>query len=164
MKSPEEARASADPALYHDPVRAQDAGAAGHQRHPTLHPVIYGISVAGLAWIVLVAALAYGQGGVMGLVMVVVAGTLGAFVALPAAASGLIRVRNSLDPNRPGPDEGAVRPNLRAWLRREMPVWGGGLKGGAAAWQVALLPILLALGFTVMALIAVWARSGLPGA
>lgn len=159
----EETLTGRDPARHAAPLGgAEDPMPAG-SRQPTLHPVVYGISVVGLAWIVLVSALTYAQGGTMGLNMVVVVGLLVLFVGLPLAAAGLIKARNTLDPNRPGPDEGHTRPSFAAWRKAEMPVWGGGLRGSAAAFQVALLPVLLAIGFTVMAVIAAWARSGVMG-
>jgi len=106
---------------------------------------VYRIALLLVAWYLLVEAVVYGGGTyepvVIGVCLLL---TLMAF-ALPGAIAAL---RRSAAP-RAGP------PRLGAWLRQRVQTASGPLEGREALIQILLIPVSVALGFTLISLVEI---------
>ena len=115
----------------------------------SVHPVAVAIPVAAFAWFVLAAWIAF-AGGEMSLVLAAVTFVSVMFFGLLAGGGALARNVTQ---------ERAHRRSFREFLDGDVHIATGRITGRVALWQIAMAPIALAVGGTIMIGCAVWVRS-----
>ncbi|WP_426439252.1 hypothetical protein [Bradyrhizobium genosp. P] len=110
-----------------------------------LHPGAVAIPVATAAWFVVVAWCAFG-GGETSLVLAVIALFFLIFFGLFVGGAAMGR---DMTPER------ARNRSFREFLDGDVDVGTGRITGREALWQLAAMPVGLAVGFTIIAMIAV---------
>lgn len=145
---------TADLAFRAPASTARESGFALRPRHadqPVLlpateiHPVAVAIPLAAAAWFFGVAWCAFG-GGETSPVLAVVTFFCLIFFGLFVGGAALGR---DMTPGR------AHHRSFQAFLDGEVEIATGRITGGETLWQMAAMPVALAIGFTVIALIAV---------
>ncbi len=111
----------------------------------SVHPVAVAIPVMAAAWFLVVAWAAFG-GGETSLVLAVI--TVFALMFFGLFVGGGAMARN-VTPDR------AHGRTFQAFLDGDVDVGTGRITGREALYQIATMPVALAVGFTVIALIAV---------
>jgi hypothetical protein len=114
-----------------------------------VHPVAIAIPVAAFAWFVLVAWIAF-AGGEMSLVLAAVTFVSVMFFGLLVGGGALAR---NVTPER------AHQRSFREFLDGDVDIATGPITGRVVLWQIAMAPIALAVGGTIMIGCAVWVRS-----
>ena len=110
-----------------------------------IHPVAVAIPVAAAIWFVVKAWLAFGGGEtniVLGVIAVFCLLYLGLFVGGAAKARGAY-------------PEQAPRRSFLEFLHGEVDIYTGYIKGSDAFWQIVTMPLAFAIGFTIIAIIAI---------
>jgi hypothetical protein len=136
-----------------------DTNFRGAEAHPandavplpatSVHPVAVAIPVAAFAWFVLAAWIAF-AGGEMSLVLAAVTFVSVMFFGLLAGGGALARNVTQ---------ERAHQRSFREFLDGDVDIATGRITGRVALWQIAMAPIALAVGGTIMIGCAVWVRS-----
>jgi hypothetical protein len=116
------------------PVQLPDTG---------IHPVAIAIPVAATAWFVAVAWLAFG-GGEMNVILGVIA--VFALLYLGLFVGGGAKAYDALDR--------APRRSFQEFFGGEVEIATGRIAGREAFWQIVTMPLAFAIGFTVIAIIA----------
>jgi hypothetical protein len=111
----------------------------------SIHPVAVAIPVAAAGWFLVVAWAAFG-GGETSLVLAVI--TVLALMFFGLFVGGGAMARN-VTPER------AHGRSFQAFLDGDVDIGTGRITGREALYQIAAMPVALAVGFTVIALIAV---------
>jgi hypothetical protein len=122
--------------ITQQPTRLPEAG---------IHPVAIAIPVAATAWFVLVAWLAFGGGEmnvILGAIAVFALLYLGLFIGGGANAYDALPER-------------APRRSFREFFRGEVEIATGRIAGREAFWQIVTMPLAFAIGFAVIAIIAI---------
>ncbi len=102
-----------------------------------LHPRVYAIVIALVAWFVLAVWL-FAGGGVTDYLLFIVSGFIFTAVALPLILAAVRR------------DDGdATAPSYRDWAAADFRIWDGRLSGRQAAVQVLLPIAAAAVGMTI---------------
>lgn len=114
-----------------------------------VHPVAVAIPVAAFAWFVLAAWICF-AGGEMSLVLAVVTFLSGMFFGLLVGGGALAR---SMTP------EGGRQRSFREFLDGDVDIATGRITGRVALFQMAVLPVVLAVGGTIVIGCDVWVRS-----
>jgi hypothetical protein len=130
-------------------VKARPASEAMPLPATSVHPVGVAIPVAAFAWFVLAAWIAF-AGGEMSLVLAAVTFVSVMFFGLLVGGGALAR---NVTP------EQAHQRSFREFLDGDVDIATGRITGRVALWQIAMMPIALAVGGTIMIGCAVWARS-----
>lgn len=112
---------------------------------PTIHPIALCIPVAATAWFVVVAWCAFG-GGETSLVLAVI--TLFFLIFLGLFVGGAAMGRD-VTPER------ARNRTFQEFLAGDVDIGSGRITGREALWQIAVMPVGLVCGFTIIAMIAV---------
>jgi len=124
-----------------------------HERPVTdeLHPRIY-LAIVGLTvWMVLSIWALFSGSGYVGLIFAVV--TLFFLIALGLPALIWLTWRRNTEAAEQGPSAEA----LHVWMMREFSTWTGELSGRAAAMQILLPIVAVALGMTIFGLVFAFA-------
>jgi hypothetical protein len=130
-------------------VEARPANAAAPLPATSVHHVAVAIPVAAFAWFVLAAWIAF-AGGEMSLVLAAVTFVSVMFFGLLVGGGAVAR---NVTPER------AHQRSFREFLDGDVDIATGRITGRVALWQIAMMPIALAVGGTIMIGCAVWARS-----
>jgi hypothetical protein len=130
-------------------VKARPASEAAPLPATCVHPVAIAIPVAAFAWFVLAAWIAF-AGGEMSLVLAAVTFVSVMFFVLLVGGGALAR---NMTPER------AHQRSFREFLDGDVDIATGRITGRVVLWQIAMAPIALAVGGTIMIGCAVWARS-----
>jgi hypothetical protein len=115
----------------------------------SVHPIAVAIPVAAFAWFVLAAWIAF-AGGEMSLVLAAVTFVSVMFFGLLVGGGALAR---NVTPER------AHQRSFREFLDGDVDIATGPITGRVVLWQIAMAPIALAVGGTIMIGCAVWVRS-----
>lgn len=118
------------------PARLPDTG---------IHPVVVAIPIASAAWFVAMAWFAFG-GGEMNVILGVIA--VFCLLYLGLFVGGGAKAYNAA-PGR------AYRPEFREFFCGEVEIATGRIAGREAFWQIITMPLAFAIGFTVIAMIAI---------
>lgn len=118
------------------PARQPDTG---------IHPVVVGIPIALAAWFVAVAWFAFG-GGEMSVILGVIA--VFCLLYLGLFVGGGAKAYNAAP-------EQAYRCGFREFFRVEVDIATGRIAGREAFWKIITMPLAFAIGFTVIAMIAI---------
>jgi hypothetical protein len=114
-----------------------------------LHPRVYGILIALVAWFAL-AVWNFAGSGVTDYLLFIVSGFVFVAVMLPFILS---RVGHNDPAHDPKQQEHEAEPSLQEWAASDYETWTGPLSGAEAATQI-LLPIAAgAVGMTVIGII-----------
>jgi hypothetical protein len=126
---------------------AQTPAVAEPMLPPTvrIHPIAFAIAVATAAWFVVAAWCAF-AGGEASLILAVITFFCLIFFGLFAGGAAMARDMTA------GP---ALHGSFREFLDGDVDIATGRVPGGDALWQIAAMPIGLAVGFTAIATIAV---------
>jgi hypothetical protein len=114
------------------------------QADTSVHPIAVAIPLAAAAWFVVVAWAAFGGGEtslVLGVITFLVLMFFGLFVGCGAKERDMT------------PDRKHGR-SFQEFLNGDVDIATGRIGGREALWQIATMPIALAIGFTVIAVIA----------
>lgn len=111
--------------------------------------LVYKIALLAIAWLFLVAAIAYGGGNYGPMVIGVGLVFACVFVAVPELLHAIEHGRR---------DRGQS-PLLRSWLRDSFETSAGRLRGRDALIQILLVPLSIAVGFTLIALVELMAHA-----
>lgn len=111
----------------------------------SIHPIAVSVPIAVAAWFVIVAWCAFGGGETSPVLAVV---TLFFFIFSGVFVGGAAMGRN-MTPER------AHDRSFQAFLDGDVDIATGRIIGREALWQIAAMPVGLAIGFTIIAMIAV---------